>query len=380
MLRLCFAVLLSAHALLHVLGFAKAFGLAPLEQLRKPIPRPLGLAWLGAALLLSMAVAAWLFAPRWFWALAACGLIASQVVIITSWSDARFGTLANVLLLVAAAYGAFAWGPFGLRAEYERRVNDGATGLRSASARLVTEAELAKLPKAVQRYLRFVGVVGARHPSAFRARMLGRIRGSASASWMPFEAEQVNLYDPPRRFFFMRATRGGVPLDGLHVYDEQGASMRIRLLSLFPVVGLSGPELTRTETVTLLNDMSIFAPARLLDPAISWHEIDERSVEATYTNGPHTVRAQLLFDDEGALIDFWSDDRPALAEDGKTLLPRRWSTPLRGYRSLEGQRLATRGEGRYASIDESYAYLELSIESVSLELIGAGNDLQRDRP
>jgi hypothetical protein len=380
MLRLGFAVLLSAHALLHVLGFAKAFGLAPLEQLRKPIPRPLGLAWLGAALLLSMAAAAWLVAPRWFWALAVCGLIASQVVIITSWGDARFGTVANALLLAAAAYGAFAWGPFGLRAEYERRVTESASRHQAPRARLVTEDELAKLPRAVQRYLRFVGVVGERLPGAFRARMTGRIRGSSSASWMPFEAEQVNLYDPPRRFFFMRATRGGVPLDGLHIYDEQGASMRIRLLSSFPMVGLSGPELTRTETVTLLNDMSIFAPARLLDPAISWREVGERSVEATYTNGPHTVRAQLLFDDSSALIDFWSDDRPALAEDGKTLLPRRWSTPLRGYRSLDGQRLATRGEARYAGADENYAYLELSIESVSTALIGAGNDLQRDRP
>jgi hypothetical protein len=379
MLQLGFALLFSAHALLHLLGFAKAFGFAPLEQLRNPIARPLGVVWLGAAVLILAALVAWFVAPRWFWVLGVSGLLASQGAIITSWSDARFGTVFNVVLLAATVYGAFAWGPFGLRAEYEHLVNEGAARRSPSGAGAVTDADLSNLPNAVQRYLRFVGVAESR-PSGFRARMTGRIRGSASASWMPFEAEQVNLYDPPRRFFFMRATRAGLPLDGLHVYDEQGASMRIRLLSMFPVVGLSGPELTRAETVTLLNDMSIFAPTRLLDPAISWREIDDRNVEATYSNGPHTIRAQLVFDDSGALVDFWSDDRPALAEDGKTLRPRRWSTPLGGYRVIERKRLATRGEGRYAGADEDFAYLELSIESVSTELIAGRSSLPRDKP
>jgi hypothetical protein len=45
-------------------------------------------------------------------------------------------------------------------------------------------------------------------------------------------------------------------------------------------------------------------------------------VKATYSNGPHTICAALVFDDSGAPADFWSDDdRQALAEDGKTMIP-----------------------------------------------------------
>jgi hypothetical protein len=195
---------------------------------------------------------------------------------------------------------------------------------------------------------------------------------------MPFVAEQHNLYDPPRRYFWMEATRGGLPLDGLHAYGEADASMRIRLLSLVPAVDLGGPEVMRTETVTVFNDMCIFAPGSLIDPSIRWRELDARSVEATYTNGPHTIRAVLVFDDAGALVDFWSDDRPALAEDGKTMLPERWSTPIRDYRTMGPYRLASRGEARYAAPSGEYAYIELEVHEVSTELVPSSH-LHQDK-
>lgn len=309
-------------------------------------------------------------APRWFWLIGLIGLVASQTAIVASWDDARFGTIANVLLLAAVIYGAFAWGPFGLRAEYERLVRDGLERTASsARPQIITENDLAVLPPLVQRYLRFAGVVGTPKVQGFRARMKGRIRGSATAPWMPFTAEQYNFYDPPRRYFWIEATRGGLPVDGLHAYGETDASMRIRLLSLVPVVRVEGPQMMRGETVTLLNDACLFAPGSLLDLPIRWRELDACSVEATYTNGPHTVRTVLVFDDSNALVDFWSDDRPALAEDGKTLLSQRWSTPIREYRPMGPYRLAASGEARYAAPTGEYAYMELEVNEVSTEAV-----------
>lgn len=369
-MRFVFVVLLALHAVIHLMGFAKAFALAPLTQLAIAISRPMGLVWLAAAALLFAAAVVFLAAPRWFWLVGLAGVAVSQVAIVASWGDARFGTLANAAVLLAAVYGAFAWGPFGLRAEYERLVRSGLEqAARSSRPEPITEADLSALPPVVQRYLRFAGVPGTPPVHGFRARLAGRIRGSATAPWMPFVAEQTNFYDPPRRYFWMEATRGGLPVVGLHAYDLAGATMRIRLLSMIPIVSLDGPQITRTETVTLLNDMSIFAPARLLDPAIRWHELDGNSAEATYTHGAHTVRAVLIFNDSGALTDFRSDDRPALAEDGKSTLPQRWSTPVSNYRTMGPYNLAARGEGRYAAPDGEYAYLEIEILEVTTDLV-----------
>lgn len=357
-MRFAIAFVLTVHALIHLMGFAKAFGYAALPELVIPITRPMGLLWLLATLLLlTAAVALWL-APRAFWILAAVGLVVSQGVIFTSRGDARWGTLANVVVLAAVAYGAFAWGPLGLRADYVRRVSMALDSLAAQPASVITEVDLAPLPAPVQRYLRFPGVVGQPRVQFFHVHMNGRIRGSADAPWMPFTAEQYSFYNPPRRYFFIQATRAGLPLDGLHAYAQDGASMRINLLSMFPVVDLKGPVLTRTETVTVLNDMAIMAPAALIDPAIRWRQIDDRQVEATFTNGPNAVRAVLVFDTTGALSNFWSDDRPALAADGVTLQSQRWSTPVSAYRSQGAYRLASRGEARYAAPTGEYAYAE----------------------
>ena len=201
-MRIAFSLLLTLHAVIHMMGFAKAFGLASPAQLRVPISRPMGMLWLVAAVLLLAAVAALFTAPRWFWLIGALGLAASQTAIIASWSDARFGTVVNVVLLATVIYAAFAWGPFGLRAEYERLVQSGlAQTMAGARPHDITETDLAVLPPLVQRYLRFAGVVGTPRVQGFRARLTGRIRGSATAPWMPFRAEQHNFYDPPPPLF-----------------------------------------------------------------------------------------------------------------------------------------------------------------------------------
>jgi hypothetical protein len=63
-MRIAISLLPAIHALIHVMGFAKAFGLASLTQLKIPISRPMGVLWLAAAMLLLMAVAAIDWLPR----------------------------------------------------------------------------------------------------------------------------------------------------------------------------------------------------------------------------------------------------------------------------------------------------------------------------
>jgi hypothetical protein len=71
----------------------------------------------------------------------------------------------------------------------------------------------------------------------------------------------------------------------------------------------------------------------LIDPAIRWETVDERTARAHYTVGPNTVSAVLSFNDAGEWVDFVSDDRSALSADGKEFVRQRWSTPVRDSRS-----------------------------------------------
>ena len=393
-MRWFFALFVLLHGLLHLLGFVKAFELAELSTLTQPISRPMGVVWFVAAVLLCAAAGVFAFTTRAFWMIGLVAALVSQVVIITSWSDARVGTLANLIIAVVSVMVFVGEGPVSLRSEYRREVRRALATTRPGE--VLGEGDLASLPPPLRRYLEVSGAVGRPRVSAFRARWRGRIRssagvlaeecpkrngrfaresggrssasrpnrGSATSPWMDLSAEQVNTSDPPSRLFFMDATMRGVPITGLHAYLGDQASMRVRVLGLVPVADGRGPEMTRAETVTLLNDACMLAPSMLTSPAYRWEALSADRVRGVLTNAGHTVSAELIFGEDGMLRDFVSDDR-SRSIDGKSFERLRWSTPLSATRAYGPVRLASHGEARWHLPDgTSFAYVELELEDI----------------
>jgi len=132
------------------------------------------------------------------------------------------------------------------------------------------------------------------------------------------------------------------------------------------MVDQAGDEISRAETVTVLNDLCMFAPGALVDPRLSWQALDDRSAAVTFTNGPRRVSATLLFDEQHRLVDFWSDDRPD--SSGGRFVPMRWSTPVGDDREIGGLRLPTRGSTVYARPDGPFTYGEFTLRSIAFDL------------
>lgn len=368
-MRWVVAVLLAVHALIHAMGFLKAFGFAQLTQLTQPISRPVGVAWGLATVAMLLASVTFITTPRWFWVVGAVALVLSQVVIVLAWKDAKFGTLPNVVLLVAVILRFAAYGPTSMRAEYDDAVR---AELRNpAPAGVVTEEDLLSLPAPVANYLRVTGAVGQPRVFNFRAKWRGRMRGAASEPWMEFEAEQYNFYAAePSRIFFMSASKSGVPVDVFHRFVGEPATFRVRLLSLLTMVDAKGPEMNRAETVTLFNDMCLLAPATLLSPSIRWEPVDARRARAHYTRRAETIAAELVFDEAGDLVDFSSDDRSAASADGKTFTRQRWTTPVRNYRAFGARRVGTFGETRWDAPTGTFTYGEFELQSIEYNVRG----------
>ena len=176
-------------------------------------------------------------------------------------------------------------------------------------------------------------------------------------------AHQIDVIVPPRRLFFMQTRMYGLPVAVLHDYDGDKASMQVRLARLFDVVNLSGPELSKAETVTILNDLAAYAPSALAGPQFRWKAIDGMQAAVTFQNGPHTVGATLIFNSEGDLVDFHSPDRAELQNDGTLkILP--WSTPLSDYREFQGRRAAAKGEAVYHRPDGPFVYGRFAVTGV----------------
>ncbi len=318
---LFFLILL--HGLIHLLGFAKAFSLAPIEQLQLPISKVSGLLWLVASLLLGL-TAILQFRHSSSWPLWAFGAIAvSQLLILLAWQDAKWGTIANVVILLAAVV---AFSSHRFEQSFLQDVKEHLLPTASPSE-LLTIADLVHLPAPVQRYIQYTGAIGQPKVHNMAVTFRGRMRNKDD-DWFNFTSRQFNDFSDPTRLFFMKANVKGLPTYGYHAYQNQQASMLIKVLSLFPVVDLDSEELFRTETVTFFNDMCLFAPAALIDSRIQWESIDSTSCRATFTNQGTSISATLHFDEEGKLINFKSDDRKEINID--QYLP--FSTPVNSYR------------------------------------------------
>lgn len=220
---------------------------------------------------------------------------------------------------------------------------------------ILTEESIASLPEPVQKYIRYTGALGKQVVKNMKITFTGHIRSAEDSPWMQFTTEQYNFQDVAWRLFFMKARMKGLPVAGYHAFKNGTAYMEIRLLSLVKVQYHDGERMDVAETVTFFNDMCCMAPGALVDDRIEWLENEGNVVKAAFTNNGIRITAWLHFSDEGALVNFVSDDRWALEKGGK-LSQVRWETPLCDYRETNGFRLASGANLIYKYPEGDFCY------------------------
>mgnify|MGYP005666416263 CR=1 FL=1 len=356
MLRYLLIFIIVVHGLIHLLGFLKAFELASIEQLTQTIGKPMGLLWLVATLLfLVTGVTFLLNSQHWFW-WALTAVVLSQILIFSSWQDAKVGTIANGIILVAAIVGLGTWSfENGFRKEVRAGLQRGV----EIPAEILAESDLEHLPAPVQRYLRYTGAVGQPKVKNFRATFEGQMRKQGE-EWFNFTSEQYNFFDEPERLFFMKARVKGLPTAGYHAFKAGAASMDIRVLSLIPVAHQDGELLRQAETVTLFNDMCLMAPATLIDERIKWTAIDKNTAKADFTNHDITISATLYFNEKGALVNFISNDRYEV--NVMQQLP--FSTPVQGYQTLNNRQVMRSGDAVWHYPEGEFVYGKFGLKSL----------------
>tara|TARA_R110002050_G_scaffold45001_1_gene106908 strand:+ start:49343 stop:50434 length:1092 start_codon:yes stop_codon:yes gene_type:complete len=354
-MRIAVLIILIIHGLIHLIGFAKAFQFGEMAQFTKAISRPMGILWFLAAIMFIVTAIGLFLRKDWWPLLGLAMVVLSQGLIFTSWMDAKFGTIANAIILCAAIIGQ-------ATILFERSFKDDvafAMNTVAPSKEVLSEEDLAPLPICVQKYLGYVGAVG--KPKVYNMKIVfkGEMRDKGK-DWFPFESVQYNFFGVPRRLFFMKAKVMGLPTNGYHKYTNETARMQIKLLSLFPVVDLEEPELYPTETVTFFNDLCLFAPAALIDDRISWETLDALSARATFHNNETIISAELYFNEKGQLVNFVSNDRYSVAE--MKAFP--FSTPVNNYKNINGYQLPSYGEATWHYPDGEFVYGKFEVADI----------------
>lgn len=100
-MRILFLILLILHGLLHLVGFYRAYVKAEVVNLSRYISKPFGVLWMLTGFLFLFAAVLVILNLAWWPYFAFAAVILSQTLIILFWKVAKYGTLLNIVILIA---------------------------------------------------------------------------------------------------------------------------------------------------------------------------------------------------------------------------------------------------------------------------------------
>jgi hypothetical protein len=252
------------------------------------------------------------------------------------------------------------------RRAYSIHARAGLARTSNIKRELLLEDDIARLPEPVKKYIRYTGAVNREKVLSARICFSGSLQ---EVNKPPFrvKVEQTSFFDNYTRLFRVRGTMMGLPVIALHKYFNGKATFEVKPFSLFHVVNEKGGSLNTAETVTFFNDMCLLAPATLTDRNITWEQIDDYSVKGRLTVNGINVSATLIFNEEGQLVSFWSDDRYYRSSEGK-MEKIRWTTPVSEFRNYNGIMLGSYGEAIWSFPDGDFRYAIFRLEDVKYNI------------
>jgi hypothetical protein len=112
------AIYLIVHGVIHLIGFVVFWQIAEFEDVSYTTTvlagrldigdvgmRILGVVWLLISVAFVVAGVAIFFSPPWWWSFTLAVTVASLIVTLLGWPDARYGVLANIIILLFLFFG-----------------------------------------------------------------------------------------------------------------------------------------------------------------------------------------------------------------------------------------------------------------------------------
>jgi hypothetical protein len=362
-MKLLFEILLLIHALIHLMGFVKGFGLAEIKELSVPVSIPSGILWLLTTILFLISLVLLLLKKDSWWMVGALAMVISQVLIFSAWHDARFGTLANVIIFIAVLFGAGTW-------QFDRMVKKEVISFMPSTLSAgipVRDSAIALMPPVVQKWLKRSGILGKQVIQTVHLKQKGQMRTKPGAVWMPFVAEQWFRTEDPG-FIWRAKVRAplGITLVGRDQYNDGKGHMLIKLASLIPVANARGMETDQGSLLRYLAEIGWF-PSTALESYLQWKEVDSLTAEVTMTHGGISASGIYRFTQEGDIASFEAR-RYYDRKEGATLEDWLIQVDPDGYREFEGIRIPAKSSVTWKFRDGEFTWLKLEITDIRYNL------------
>lgn len=358
-MRIALLVLIGTHGLIHLMGFLKAFGLAEIEAISSPISKGFGILWLVTFVLFLLSTVLFTSKSNYWYLLAIAGVLISQFLIVNYWSDAKFGTLLNLIILAAALIGYSA-------TAFQQKVNAEASQLLGKSSsipsQMLSEDLTSDLPPIVQKWLLSSGAMGKASIQSVYLEQEAEMRMKPEQKdWSKAKARQYFTVDPPAFHWTVAMKMNPVlPVVGRDKFEDGKGQMIIKLFSILPVVDAKKSEKIDQATLQRYLAEIVWFPSAALSPYISWENIDEYSARATMDYMGTQGSGVFHFDENGVFQKFVATRYKDAADEN----PSKWTVYATKTETQNGIKIPIEAQAEWELENKNWTWLKLKITHI----------------
>ena len=306
--RFVLVFILFVHGLIHLMGVAQEWKLADVKgftartliPLSQSLSKISGLLWLVAALCFLGAGILILLKQEGWWRMALAAVLLSQALIVIYWPSAKWGTVANCIVLIAAV---IAYGSWNFTKNVDATARSLLAATTGAKSEIVTKEMLQGLPYPVQLWLSNCGIIGKEKIHSIRLKQKALMRAKPNQrTWVEATAEQYITLDTPA--FIWKVKMNMIPLlpvTGCDRFIDGKGRMNIKLLSLVNMVNQTDAKIDQGALQRFLGEI-MWAPSAALLPYIKWEALDSLSAKATMTYNHTSGSVIFHFNTKGDIV------------------------------------------------------------------------------
>ena len=279
-MRIAITILIAIHGIVHLFGFFKAFGISELIAISQPISKTFGIVWLLSFVLFAITIVLINAQSNDWWIIGIIGVVLSQFLIIHYWSDAKFGTILNLIILVSIV---LAYSTSSFKKEISNETSKMLENSSTINKNIISEQMILGLPPIVRKWLLSNGTIGkeAIH-NVYLEQDLLMLMKPEQKEWSHAEAKQFFTIEPPAFNWSVNLKMNSlVDLVGRDKFENGQGEMTIKMFSLFSIVHAKNDKKINQATLQRYLAEIVWFPSASLSSYITWEEIDENSAKAT---------------------------------------------------------------------------------------------------
>lgn len=362
-MKLVFGVLLLIHGAIHLIGFVKAFYITEIDKQVLGIPKFIGALWLLVFILFIVAASSFFNNKKWFY-LAFIAVTLSQILIISVWKEAKFGSIANIVILLVSM-SAFGSHQFNKMVQKETAVLFKNIDVIDTS--FITEKDIFHLPKIVQKWMKNSGAIGKPNITSVRLKQKGKMKTKPKGKWMPFMAKQYFNVETPTFIWTTKVENNPLLyMIGRDKLVDSKGEMLIKLNALIPVVNTgSNDKINQGVMVRFLAETCWF-PSASLNDYIKWELMDDTSAKAVLTINNKSVSGIFRFNTKGNIISFETHRYFGGRKDAKL---EKWVIDMIDYKTFNGIKIPNKCEVIWQLKEADFNWLNLEITDLEYNVL-----------